>query len=98
MKPAHGAREVSGESVKTTWYFENRVLPKRPEIDPEWCAGVITAPLRTEVQADGRIRFWGEVTLPSETEPRILRVVTLEDGETILNAFLDRNFRRAGSV
>jgi hypothetical protein len=33
------------------------------------------------------------VSLPSETEQRILRVVTLDDGETLHNAFLDRGFR-----
>ncbi len=31
---------------------------------------------------------------PGETVPRILRVVTLEDGETIHNAFFDRGFRK----
>jgi hypothetical protein len=33
------------------------------------------------------------ITLPNEDNPRILRVVTLEDGMTIHNAFIDRNFR-----
>ena len=45
------------------------------------------------VQADGRIRHWGVVLLPNEAKPRILRVVTLEDGITLHNAFIDRNFR-----
>jgi hypothetical protein len=31
--------------------------------------------------------------MPGETLPRFLRVVTLDDEETIHNAFLDRNFR-----
>lgn len=61
------------------------------------CAAVIANPLRRETQPDGRIRFWGEVTRPGEAKPRILRVVTLEDGETIHNAFLDRSFRRDGA-
>ena len=39
-------------------------------------------------------RFWGEVTRPGESFTRILRVVTLEDGETIHNAFFDRTFGR----
>ena len=80
--------------MKTTRYFDQRVLTERPEIDPAWCLGVVAAPLHTEVQADGRVRHWGEVMLPGEQEPRILRVVTLEDGETLHNAFLDRSFRR----
>ena len=104
---SHGAVALKGKArcrthgvgarMKTTWYFDNRVLLKRPEIDPAWCLDVIAAPLRTEVQADGRIRFWGEILLRGEDEPRIMRVVTLEDGETIHNAFLDRDFRRAGT-
>ena len=81
----------------TTWHFEHDVRPDRPYLDVEVCRGVIDAPLHTEVQADGRIRFWGEVTLPGESEPRIMRVVTLEDGETIHTAFIDRNFRRVGA-
>lgn len=51
------------------------------------------APLRREEQLDGRIRFWGEITRPGEVVPRILRVVTLEDGETVHNAFFDRGYR-----
>jgi len=31
--------------------------------------------------------------VPGEARPRFLRVVTLEDGETLHNAFFDRNFR-----
>jgi len=54
---------------------------------------IVQAPLRREPQSDGRIRFWGEVIRPGETQARILRVVTLEDGETIHNAFFDRGFR-----
>jgi hypothetical protein len=80
--------------MKTTRYFEEQVLRKRPYIQREWCEEVIRAPLRREVQADGRVRFWGEVVRPGETVPRVLRVVTLEDGETVHNAFVDRGFKR----
>jgi hypothetical protein len=45
------------------------------------------------VREDGRLRFRAAITLAGESEPRVLRVVTLEDGETAHNAFLDRNFR-----
>jgi hypothetical protein len=34
------------------------------------------------------------VTLPGENAGRILRVVTLEDGTTLHNAFLDRGYRK----
>ena len=50
-------------------------------------------PLRREIQPDGRIRYW--VYVPELD--RFLRVVTLEDGETVLNAFPDRGFREGAS-
>ena len=81
--------------MKTTRYFEEQILRKRPYIDPAWCAGVVAEPLRREVQPDGRVRFWGEVVQPGEDAPRVLRVVTLPDGETIHNAFFDRGFKRS---
>jgi hypothetical protein len=83
--------------METTRYFEEQVLRKRPYIEREWCALAIAEPLSREEQEDGRIRFWREVALPGETEPRVLRVVTLEDGETVHNAFFDRNYRRNAS-
>ena len=79
--------------MKTTRYFDEQVLRKRPYIQREWCQQVLAAPIRREVQSDGRIRFWGKVALAGDREARYLRVVTLEDGETIHNAFFDRNFR-----
>ena len=86
---ARKRRSVAIKQVKTTRYFTEQVLRKRPYIRPEWCAQVIADPLKREVQPDGRIRFWGII---AELGGRALRVVTLEDGETIHNAFPDRNF------
>ena len=80
--------------MKTTRYFEEQVLRKRPYIERAWCVAVVAAPLRRVVQPDGRIRHWGEIQRPGETEMRVLRVVTLDDGETVHNAFFDRNFRK----
>lgn len=77
----------------TTRYFAEQVLRKRPYLTVELCRSILANPIRYVVQADGRIRHWGHVVLPNETETRILRVVTLEDGQTIHNAFIDRNFR-----
>ena len=79
--------------MKTTRYFEEQVLRKRPYIRREWCRDVLAAPLHREVQKDHRIRFWGKIVVPGETRPRFLRVVTLADGETVHNAFFDRDFR-----
>jgi hypothetical protein len=76
--------------VKTTRYFEEQVLRKRPYIRREWCERILASPLRRELQPDGRIRYWGAVP---ELGGRVLRVITLEDGETIPNAFPDRDFR-----
>ena len=79
--------------MKTTRYFDEQVKRKRPYLDTDLCRSVIASPLRRERQQDGRIRFWGRIILPGEATDRILRVVTLEDGETIHNAFLDRRYR-----
>ncbi len=79
----------SVKRVKTTRYFEEQVLRKRPYLRREWCERIVAHPLKREMQADGRIRFWGVVP---ELGDRVLRVVILEDGETIHNAFPDRGF------
>ncbi len=41
-----------------------------------------------QIQSDGRIRRWTWI----ETEGKFLRVILLEDGETVHNAFFDRRF------
>lgn len=72
-----------------TPYFERaRTRPDRAAIPDEAILAVMAAPTRRLVQTDGRVRLWGFV--PSLA--RWLRVVTLEDGETVHNAFLDRSF------
>ena len=79
--------------MKTTRYFTEQVLRKRPYIQVEWCAKVIAEPIRRRPQQGGRIRFWGRVVDPRDGATRVLRVVTLDDGETVHNAFFDRGFR-----
>jgi len=76
--------------MKTTRYFREQVLRKRAYIQIEWCERILVRPLATEIQPDGRIRFWGIVP---EFGGRVLRVVTLPDGETVHNAFPDRDFK-----
>jgi hypothetical protein len=78
--------------LKTTRYFEEQVMKKRQYLRREWCEEALRKPVRRERQADGRWRFWAFI--PSEG--RYLRVVTLEDGETVLNAFWDRGFKEGG--
>ena len=79
--------------MKTTRYFEEQVLRKRPYLQRSWCLDALATPIRREVQADGRIRFWRPIAFANEAKPRFLRVITLEDGETVHNAFFDRGFR-----
>jgi uncharacterized protein YuzE len=57
--------------MKTTRYFEEQVVRKRPYIEREWCRDVLTAPIRRELQADGRIRFWGKVAVAGESRPEL---------------------------
>ncbi|MGP0061383.1 MAG: hypothetical protein ACLPID_19090 [Beijerinckiaceae bacterium] len=82
--------------MQATRYFEEQVLRKRAYIEREMCSSVVAAPLRRVVQADGRIRYWGNVIDRRDGKLRILRVITLEDGETIHNAFFDRDFQKDG--
>ncbi len=76
--------------MKTTKYFKEQVLRKRSYLREEWCERILKSPLKKEVQGDGRIRFWGRV---SEFDNRVIRIVTLSDGETVHNAFPDRDFK-----
>ncbi len=74
--------------MKTTPYFSASVMSRRPYLRREWIALVLTNPLRTEVQANGRIRRWALIP----DVGKYLRVVTEPDGETVHNAFFDRRF------
>jgi hypothetical protein len=77
--------------VKITQYFRyTRERPDRAMIKDEWIERVIQNPLKEEVQSDGRIRKWARI---GEMENRALRVILLEDGETVHNAFFDRSFK-----
>jgi len=61
---------------------------RRPYLREAWIMAVLSHPIRTEVQSNGRMRRWGFVAELG----KYLRVVTESDGETVHNAFLDRNF------
>jgi hypothetical protein len=77
--------------MKTTQYFRyTRLRPDRAIIEDEWIEFVIKNPLKAETQSDGRIRKWARI---AEMENRALRVILLEDSETVHNAFFDRNFK-----
>ena len=78
--------------MKTTQYFDHvRKRPDRATIRDEWIRHVLDHAEKTEVQADGRIRKWARI---AETG-KFLRVVVLEDGDTVHNAFFDRSFKES---
>lgn len=77
--------------MKTTDYFQYiKLRSDRAMIKDEWIEKVIKNPLGEEIQQDGRIRKWGFI----ESENKYLRVILLEDGKTVHNAFFDRNFSK----
>jgi hypothetical protein len=73
----------------TQYFLFVRQRPDRSIIKEEWILKTIKNPLKTEVQVDGRIRKWSFI----EEVGRYLRVILLEDGETVHNAFFDRDFK-----
>jgi hypothetical protein len=76
--------------MKTTQYFDyTRRRLDRAQIKDDWIKAVIQKPEKIEVQSDGRIRKWAWIP---EVE-KFLRVIMLDDGETVHNAFFDRSFK-----
>lgn len=73
-----------------TAYFDREVMGRRDRerITSDMILAVLADPGHTTRQPDGRYRHWGWVPELG----RWLRVVTLDDGETAHNAFLDRSF------
>ncbi len=77
--------------MKSTKYFQfRRLLPDREVILDTWIQEIIKNPSRRLVQEDGRIRLWGKVP---QAKDRYLRVILLEDGVTVNNAFFDRSYK-----
>lgn len=80
--------------MKTTAYFRyTRRRPDRAWIRIEWIERALQAPVATKIQSDGRVRRWAWI----EETGKYLRVVTLPDGETVHNAFFDKDFREEKS-
>jgi len=75
--------------MKTTSYFETSVRIRRPDIKQEWIEYILENSIRTQVQPNGRIRYWGYI----KEAGKYLRVVTEADGVTVHNAFFDRRFK-----
>ncbi len=77
------------DKIKTTKYFREDVLIKRPYLKPEWIQKILTEQKSTLTQEGGRIRYWGLI----KEVGKYIRVILLEDNETVHNAFYDRNFK-----
>ena len=76
--------------MKTTRYFQyTRKRPDRILIKDDWIEFVINNPVKVEVQSDGRIRKWAKITEAN----KYLRVILLDDGETVHNVFFDGAFK-----
>ncbi|MCH8537978.1 MAG: hypothetical protein LAT66_09430 [Alkalimonas sp.] len=74
----------------TNYFLSTRERPDRAIIKLNWIERVILTPEFETIQADGRIRRWARII---EHENRYLRVVLLDDAETVHNAFFDRGFK-----
>jgi hypothetical protein len=66
-----------------------RQRPDRAIIPEEWISRTVERAEYTEIQTDGRLRKW--TWIPEAG--KYLRVILLEDGETVHNAFLDRSYK-----
>ncbi len=76
--------------MKYTQYFlYTRSREDRAGIKLEWIEKVVTCPIKTKRQVDGRFKKWGFIA----EEGKYLRVILLEDEETVHNAFFDRGFK-----
>jgi len=76
--------------MKTTQYFEyTRKRPDRAQIKEDWIKAVIEKPEKVDIQSDRRIRKWARIPEVG----KYLRVILLEDGETVHNAFFDRSYK-----
>ncbi|MEW6672506.1 MAG: hypothetical protein AB1427_12440 [Thermodesulfobacteriota bacterium] len=76
--------------MKTTQYFDyTRIRPDRASIREGWIMSVIEKPEKVEIQSDGRIKKWAKISEAG----KYLRVILLEDGETVHNAFFDKSYK-----
>lgn len=74
---------------KSNYFLYVKKRQDRADILDIWIGMTIKNPIRTEVQSDGRIRKWSFI----DEKGKYLRVILLEDGITVHNAFFDRRFK-----
>ena len=76
--------------MKTTSYFKlTRNRSDRIAIQDEWICFVVEHPEKIVIQSDGRIRKRAHIPEAG----KVLRVILLEDGEPVHNAFFDRSYK-----
>ncbi|PSR16101.1 hypothetical protein C8255_19575 [filamentous cyanobacterium CCP3] len=75
--------------LKTTACFDDFASQKHPEVHRKWIQAVLSNLVKIARQPNGCVSHWGNIP---DAQSRVLRVITLEDGETVHNAFSDRNF------
>jgi hypothetical protein len=76
--------------MKCTQYFLFvRQRPDREGIEERWIFETMNNPSKTAIQSDGRVRKWKYI----EEAGKYLRVILLDDGETVHNAFFDRSYK-----
>ena len=63
-------------------------MKRRPYLKTAWIEYVLENPVSSEVQENGRIRYWAYI----DAIGHYLRVIVESDGETVHNAFPDRGF------
>ena len=76
--------------MKFTQYFlATQLRDDRKNIKQKWIEFVFNSPIAEEIQTDGRTKRQGFINESN----KYLRIIILEDKETIHNAFFDRNFK-----
>jgi hypothetical protein len=75
---------------RTGYFVQAMTRPDRGTIDLDDVKRGLEQPTYQSVQPDGRRRHWVWVS----SQQRWLRIIVEPDGETVHNAFFDRNFKR----
>lgn len=75
--------------MKFTKHFIEDVFPKRPYLTEDLLDNIIRNPIEKETQNDNKVKLWGYSSLHN----KYVRIILLEDQETVHTAFFDRNFK-----
>jgi hypothetical protein len=78
--------------MKLSRHYIEDVQSKRPYLTLDILEDIIKNPVKTELQADKRMKIWG----CSNLYDKFIRIVIDSDKETIITAFFDRNFKQEG--